>query len=110
MGRENRVQEVGEVVRGMKSIAKDLDCTVVGLCQLNRRVEGADEKQPRLDDLRESGHIEQESDSVLFLWTDERDTQQAMLPMYITLAKHRHGPTAKIAVTFDKARRRFLPA
>jgi replicative DNA helicase len=57
-----------------------------------------------------SGEIEQEADSVFFLWTDERDIDQSMLPMYITLAKHRHGPTGKIAVTFDKARRRFILA
>lgn len=106
--KENRVIEVGDVARGLKSIAKDLNCTVLSLCQMNRRIEGSEDKQPRLDDLRESGELEQESDSVLFLWTDERDKTKAFLPMSITLAKNRHGPVAVTTITFDKARRRFL--
>jgi hypothetical protein len=108
--RDSRVLEVGDVARQLKAIAKDLECAVVALCQLNRRVEGADEKRPRLDDLRESGEVEQEADVVLFLWTDERDRAQARLPMAITVAKHRHGPLIEIPVIFDKPGRRLLVA
>ena len=106
--RESRVLEVGHVARALKSLAKDLQCTVVTLCQLNRRVEGADEKEPRLDDLRESGEIEQEADSVLFLWTDEKDRGQAKMPGYVTVAKNRHGPTGKVRTVFDKAGRQIV--
>ena len=108
--RDSRVLEVGDVARGLKSLAKDLQCTVVSLCQMNRRIEGSEDKQPRLDDLRESGELEQESDSVLFLWTEDRDKSKAFLPMTMSLAKNRHGPTCQVDVTFDKARRRFLLA
>jgi hypothetical protein len=106
--KDSRVLEVGDVARGLKSLAKDLGCTVVSLCQMNRRIEGSEDKQPRLDDLRESGELEQESDSVLFLWTEDRDKTKAFLPMTVSLAKNRHGPTCTSSVTFDKARRRFL--
>jgi len=106
--RESRVLEVGHVARALKSLAKDLQCTVVTLCQLNRRVEGADEKEPRLDDLRESGEIEQEADSVVFLWTDEKDRGQAKMPGYATVAKNRHGPTGKVRTIFDKAGRQIV--
>ena len=106
--KESRVLEVGDVARGLKSIAKDLGCTVVSLCQMNRRVEGSEDKHPRLDDLRESGELEQESDSVMFLWTDDRDKTKAFLPMTISLEKNRHGATCDRSVTFDKPIRRFL--
>ena len=106
--RESRVLEVGDVARGLKSLAKDLRCTVVAICQLNRRVEGSDDKEPKLSDLRESGEIEQEADSVVFLWTRERVTTVALLDCFATVAKNRHGPTAKVATVFDKARRKIV--
>ncbi len=106
--RESRTLELGDVARGLKSIAKDLQCTVVSLCQMNRRIEGSEDKHPRLDDLRESGELEQESDSVTFLWTEDRDRTKALLPMTLTLEKNRHGPTVSVPVVFDKAKRRFI--
>ncbi len=106
--KETRVLEVGDVARGLKSLAKDLGCTVVALCQLSRRVEGDDSRRPRLSDLRESGELEQESDAVLFLWTPEREIHRARLPMTITVAKNRHGPLGHVSVTFDKPLRRFI--
>ncbi len=106
--RDSRVLEVGDVARGLKALAKDLQCTVLALCQLNRRVEGSDEKEPRLDDLRESGEIEQEADSVLFLWTPERDVTQAKLPGFLSVKKNRHGPLARIQTVFDKAGRQIV--
>lgn len=105
--RDSRVLEVGDVARGLKAIAKDLACTVVALCQLNRRVEGAEDKRPRLDDLRESGEIEQEADAVVFLWTAERDVTVSPLKMSATVAKFRHGELSESVVMFDKRRRRF---
>lgn len=100
--KENRVLEVGEVARGLKSLSKDLNCTVVALCQLNRRVEGADTKRPRLADLRESGEIEQEADEVLFFWTNEANTKVNDLKMTMSLEKHRHGATIDLPAIFHK--------
>ncbi len=108
--RDNRVLEVGDVARGLKSIAKDLGCTVLALCQLNRRVEGAEDRRPRLSDLRESGEIEQEADSVMFLWTNARDELAEKMPGFLTLAKNRHGPLAQIATVFFKPERMILRA
>ena len=106
--KETRVLEVGDVARGLKSLAKDLHCTVVALCQLSRRVEGDDSRRPRLSDLRESGELEQEADAVLFLWTPKREIHEARLPMYVTVAKNHHGPLGQVSVMFDKPLRRFI--
>ena len=106
--RDSRALEVGDVARGLKAMAKDLECTVVALCQLNRRVEGAEEKRPRLDDLRDSGEVEQEADAVVFLWTDARDFRQARLACYATVAKNRHGPLGEVRTIFDKAHRQIV--
>ncbi len=106
--KESRTLEVGDVARKLKSLAKDLFCTVVILCQMNRRIEGSEDRRPRLDDLRESGELEQESDSVTFLWTEERDRTRPLWPMWITLAKNRHGPTAELAAIFDRPGRKLV--
>jgi len=108
--KETRVLEVGDVARQLKGLAKDLGCTVLALCQLNRRVEGSDDRKPRLSDLRESGEIEQEADSVMFLWTNERDELAEKMPGYITIAKNRHGPLAQMATVFHKPERMILRA
>jgi hypothetical protein len=96
---ENRTQEVGTVARGLKSIAKDLDCTVVALCQMGRDFEKT-ERPPRLSDLRESGEIEQEADIVLFLY-ERRDE------LILEVGKYRYGPCQKINVRMDEEGRRF---
>ncbi len=108
--KETRTLEVGDVARGLKAIAKDLRIPVLALCQLNRAVEGRNVKRPQLSDLRESGEIEQEADAVVFLWTAEESMVKPQLPVYLTLAKNRHGPTGEIKALFDRPRLQFLEA
>ena len=108
--KESRTLEVGDVIRGLKSIAKDNHCTVVNLCQLNREIEGREGKRrPRLSDLRESGEIEQESDSVIFLYSPfVIDKSAPFREMKLAVEKYRHGPLADIDVTFLLAERKFV--
>jgi len=105
--RDSRTLEIGDVARGLKGLAKDFDIPVLALCQLNRAVEGRDSKRPRLADLRESGEIEQEADSVLFLWTPEETITKPQIETRMTLAKSRDGATGEIATTFDRPRLTF---
>ncbi|MBN1779343.1 MAG: replicative DNA helicase [Candidatus Buchananbacteria bacterium] len=105
-GKENRVQEVSEISRKLKAIARELDVPVLALSQLSRSVESRDNHIPRLADLRESGSIEQDADVVLFIYREA--TYQRDLPpdkiheTEIIIAKHRNGPTGKIKLFFDE--------
>jgi len=103
--RENRNLEVGQIARGLKSIAKDNHCTVLALCQINRA--GNDNNRPKLSALRESGEIEQESDAVIFQWTNEEDLTQRYLKLAVYLAKNRHGAVKQRTVTWDRLLKRF---
>ena len=96
---DNRALEVGSVARGLKSLAKDLGCTVLALCQLNREVERA-ARSPHLADLRDSGEIEQEADIVLFLHKSD-------LGHEIHVGKNRYGPCQRISVSLSEDTRRF---
>ena len=90
---ENRNLEVGDVARAMKALAKDLDFTALVLCQMNRGIEGRLTTKPRLSDLRESGDIEQEADSVGFLYPAklQKDVCDGMRRVKLTWEKNRHG-------------------
>ncbi|MFA6321943.1 MAG: replicative DNA helicase [Candidatus Buchananbacteria bacterium] len=104
--KENRVQEVSEISRNLKAIARELNVPVLALSQLSRSVESRDTHIPRLADLRESGSIEQDADVVLFIYRESMYHQD--LPAEkahvaeIHIAKHRNGPTGKIKLFFDE--------
>jgi replicative DNA helicase len=92
---ENRVQEVSQISRSLKVLARDLGVPVLALSQLSRAVEQRHDKRPILSDLRESGSLEQDSDLVFFIYRDEyyNDETEAQGIAEVHLAKHRNGPT-----------------
>ncbi len=108
----NRVQEVSEISRGLKALARELKVPVIALSQLSRQPEMRESKEPRLSDLRESGSIEQDADLVMFLWREKErgsDDQQADGEVVkLKLSKHRNGPTGEIDLWFKKAQTRFV--
>jgi replicative DNA helicase len=128
MRNENRVQEVSEITRGLKAVAKELNVPIIALSQLSRQTEQRDDKRPQLSDLRESGSIEQDADVVLFLYREEyylsreRPTQrgnetgerfierqagyeerleQARNKAEVIIAKQRHGPIGTVELHFQ---------
>jgi replicative DNA helicase len=106
---EHRVQEVSQMSRQLKVLARDLDVPIVALSQLSRAVEQRSDKRPILSDLRESGSIEQDADIVVFIYRDEyynEDTDQQGLAEVI-VAKHRNGPTDSIKLSFLKRHAKF---
>ncbi len=133
-GSENRVQEISEITRGLKAVAKELEVPVVALSQLSRAVENREDKRPQLADLRESGSIEQDADVVMFVYreqyyheraepkqrTDESDDaffkrtedwkargERVHNLADVIIAKQRHGPVGTIVLQFDGAITRF---
>ncbi len=108
----NRVQEVSEICRGLKALARELSVPVIALSQLSRQPEMRESREPRLSDLRESGAIEQDADLVLFLWRDkdrpaeEGDADGEVIKL--KLAKHRNGPTGELDLWFKKKQTRFV--
>jgi replicative DNA helicase len=136
---ENRVQEVSEITRGLKTLAKELDVPVLALSQLSRAVEQREDKRPQLSDLRESGSIEQDADVVMFVYreeyyltraeptrrTEESDQkfnerhdswrqrcEQTYGKAEVIIAKQRHGPTGTVRLAFEGQFTKFdnLPA
>jgi replicative DNA helicase len=134
---DNRVQEISEITRGLKAIAKELHVPVIALSQLSRAVENRDNKRPQLADLRESGSIEQDADVVMFVYREEyylkrdepaqkagestekflermQDFQQrcekAEGMAEVIIAKQRHGPIGTITLCFDGSTTRFYNA
>jgi replicative DNA helicase len=106
---ENRVQEVSQISRSLKVLARDLEVPILAMSQLSRAVEQRHDKRPILSDLRESGAIEQDSDLVAFVYRDEyyneQSDQQGLAE--VILAKHRNGPTDAIKLSFLKRYAKF---
>ncbi len=123
---DNRVLEVGEISRGLKALAKELDVPVLALSQLSRKVEDREDKRPQLADLRESGSIEQDADIVMFIFreeyyyartkpeegTEKHDQWQEKMERVhnlaeVIVAKQRHGPIGDIKLYFDAMMTKF---
>lgn len=124
--RENRVQEVSEITRSLKGVAKELNVPILALSQLSRTVESRDDKRPQLSDLRESGSIEQDADVVMFVYREEYyisrqqppegtekylEWQQKMNAVYnkaeVIIAKQRHGPVGAVKLYFNNMLTKF---
>ncbi len=106
---ENRVQEISEISRGLKGLARELDIPVVALAQLSRAVESRQSKVPMLSDLRESGSIEQDADIVMFIYREEMyddDTDRKGIADII-VSKHRNGPVGQVHLRFFERTARF---
>ena len=101
--RENRQQEIAEISRSLKNLARELDIPIVAVSQLNRSLEAREDKRPRLGDLRESGAIEQDSDVVMFIYRHEYyhpEAQDSKGLAEVIIAKHRAGSTGRVDMTF----------
>jgi replicative DNA helicase len=115
---ENRVQEISEIARACKTMAKELNIPVIALSQLSRAVENREDKRPQLSDIRESGSIEAEADMVMLLYREsyykakeehrhEVSNHDEVQPAEIIVAKHRNGPTGKVILGFQPAYARY---
>jgi replicative DNA helicase len=110
-GTDSRVEQVGQMSRGLKILARELKVPVIALSQLSRAVEQRHDKKPILSDLRESGQIEQDADLVMFIYRDEyyeKDESEAQGLAEVLIAKHRNGGLGDVTLTFRKEYPKFL--
>lgn len=105
----NRVQEISEISRSLKGLARELNVPIIALSQLSRAVEHRPDKRPQLSDLRESGSIEQDADVVMFLYRDDYYDPESDRKgiTEILIKKHRNGPTGAVGLFFNPAQMRF---
>jgi len=106
---ESMVQQITEISRSLKGLARELDCPVLALSQLSRAVESRPDQVPRLADLRESGAIEQDADVVLFIYREDKVKKDSSRPNIadIFIAKHRNGPIGKVDLYFNESQVSF---
>ena len=107
---KNRVQELSEITRSLKSIAREFNIPIIALSQLSRNIENRIDKRPKLSDLRESGSIEQDADLVLMLnrGNDSKSTSSQEQTIELIIAKQRNGPIGTIKLNFDEKRTKFF--
>ncbi|MBQ9930816.1 MAG: replicative DNA helicase, partial [Firmicutes bacterium] len=107
---ESRTQEISALTRGLKQLAREMDCPVVVLSQLSRAVEQRPNHRPMLSDLRESGSIEQDADIVLFLYRDDyynKENSEKPGVCEVLVEKHRNGATGKVELSWNAKYTRF---